>query len=103
MPALLRRAVGWALVLGRRCAIAAGVTVRLVMLATGTGILVVASGDAAGAAVAHVRRRRVVAVDVAAVGEFWLVLSSTVAWGIAVRRPLAVVGVRHAKGAVQLG
>ena len=68
------------------------------MIATGSWLLIVASGHAAIAAVAHVRRRRV-----AVVGVIGLVSSSAVAWIIAGVLPLAIVGVRHTNRTGELG
>ncbi len=61
-----------------------------------SGLLVVASGDAAGvAAVAQFGRGRVVVVGI--------VLWADVPWGIGVGLPLAVVWVRHANDFLRSG
>ena len=69
------------------------------MIPTGPWLLIVASGQAAVAAVAHVRRCRVAVV----VGVIGLVSSSAVAWIVAGVLPLAIVGVRHTNRTGQLG
>lgn len=91
--ALLGRVARRALVFGGG-ARAAGVIVAgsAMMVVTGPGLVVVASGDAAVGAVAHVRRGRVIAV----VGVLGLVSCSTVSGVEAMGLLLAVVRVRHA-------
>ena len=98
MAALVGGATAGALVFGRGCALAAGIAASFAMIATGSGFLVVASGHAAVAAVAHIRRWRV-----GVVGVIWFVSSSTVSRIVAIWLPLAIVGVRHANGSGQLG
>lgn len=98
--ALLRGAVGRALVFGRGARAAArGVAGGFAVVAPGPGFEVVAS------AVAHVWRWRVVVVVVVVGGGVvGLVSSARVTRRvIAVGLPLAVVGVRHANGTVQMG
>lgn len=99
--ALLRGAVGRALVFGRGARAAArGVAGGFAVVAPGPGFEVIAS------AVAHVRRWRVVVVAVGVVavggGVVGLVSSARVTCRVvAVGLPLAVVGVRHANGTVK--
>ncbi len=68
------------------------------MIAPGPGLLVVAPGGATVAAVAHIWRWRVVVVGIVGLVSSW-----TDAWVIAIGLPLAIVGIRHASGTVQVG